>query len=135
MISSLFADSNILTTSDYQLQIEKTFLAVNNIENNSHLGPAVTNIQRELQENTSALAVLKDNVVNNNTALNLKNLQVFKTLLQNIQKELRKNRKLLDSNENKMVRLRSDLRQLITDTVLRQVCDSFQQLICNNRVG
>lgn len=129
MISSLFADSNILTTSDYQLQIEKTFLAVNNIENNSHLGPAVTNIQRELQENTSALAVLKDNVVNNNTALNLKNLQVFKTLLQNIQKELRNNRKLLDSNENKMIRLRSDLRQLITDTVLRQVMrtDSLRQ--------
>jgi potassium efflux system protein len=121
MISSLFADSNILTTSDYQLQIEKTFLAVNNIENNSHLGPAITNIQKDLEESTSVLAVLKDNVFNNNTALNLKNLQVFKTLLQNVQKDLRNNRKLLDSNENKIVRLRSDLRQLITDTVLRQV--------------
>jgi potassium efflux system protein len=130
MISSLFADSNTLTTSDYQLQIEKTFLALNNIENNSHLGPAITNIQNELGESTTVLAVLKDNVFNNNTALNLKSLQVFKTLLQNIQKDLRNNRKLLDSNENKMVKLRSDLRQLITDTVLRQVMrtDSLRTL-------
>jgi potassium-dependent mechanosensitive channel len=121
MISSLFADSNMLTTSDYQMQIEKTFLALNNIENNSHLGPAVTNIHRDLDESTQVLGVLKDNVRINNNALNLKNLQVFKTLLQNIQKDLRSDRKLLDSNENKLVRLRSDLRQLITDTILRQV--------------
>ncbi|HTE24700.1 mechanosensitive ion channel domain-containing protein [Flavitalea sp.] len=121
MLNSLFADSNTLTTSDYQLQIEKTFLALNNIENNGHLGPAITNIQKDLTESTNVLAVLKDNVRNNNNALNLKNLQVFKTLLQNIQQDLRKDRKLLDSNENKMVRLRSDLRQLITDTILRQV--------------
>ncbi|RYF92096.1 MAG: hypothetical protein EOO00_07625, partial [Chitinophagaceae bacterium] len=121
LISSLFADSNSLTTSDYQLQVEKTFLSLNNIENNSQLGPAVKNTQDKLTESTGVLAVLKDNVLNNNTALNLKNLQVFKTLLQNIQKDLRGERKYLDSNENKMVRLRSDLRQLISDTVLRQL--------------
>ena len=121
VMASLFADSNTLSTSDYQLQIEKTFLSLNNIENNSHLGPAVTNIQKKLTESTGVLAVLKDNVINNNNALNLKNLQVFKTLLQNIQKDLRDDRKFLDSNENKINRCRSELRGLITDTVLRQL--------------
>jgi potassium-dependent mechanosensitive channel len=121
LISSLFADSNTLTTSDYQLQIEKTFLALNNIENNSHLGPAVSNLQKKLLESTKVLTVLKENITDNNKALNIKNLQVFRTLLQNIQKDLRTDRNFLDSNENKLTRLRSDLRSLITDTVLRQV--------------
>jgi potassium-dependent mechanosensitive channel len=121
VMSSLFADSNTLTSSDYQLQIEKTFLSLQNIENNSHLGPAVANLTKGLRDGTSVLAVLKDNVVNNKTALNLKNLQVFKTLLGNIKDDLKDDRKFLDSNENKLLRLRSELRNLITDTILRQL--------------
>jgi potassium-dependent mechanosensitive channel len=121
MMASLFSDSNTLTSSDYQLQIEKTFLALHNIENNSQLGPAIKNRKKGLDEGTEVLAVLKDNVLNNNTALNLRNLQVFKTLLGNIRLDLQDDRQFLDSNENKLLRLRSELRKLITDTVLRQV--------------
>ncbi|HTF29198.1 MAG TPA: hypothetical protein VK625_10160, partial [Flavitalea sp.] len=120
-MASLFSDSNALTTSDYQLQIEKTFLSLNNIDNNSHLGPNFRNIRNMLTETTGVLALLKDNVTNNNNALNIKNLQVFRSLLQNILEDLKSERKFLDSNDIKFTRLRSDLRALITDSILRQV--------------
>lgn len=120
-MSSLFSDSNTLSSSDYQLQIEKTFLALNNIENNSHLGPTIFNTRRMLTESSEVLIVLKDNVVNNNNALNIKNLQVFRSLLENIRKDLKAERAMLDSTDNKLTRLRSELRLLITDTLLRQV--------------
>ncbi|RYG00753.1 MAG: mechanosensitive ion channel, partial [Chitinophagaceae bacterium] len=110
-----------LTTSDYQLQIEKMFLSLSNIENNSHLGPSVNNLKRMLDESSEVLGVLKKNVDKNNTALNIKNLQVFRSLLQNIQKDLRDERVLLDSNEKKLNKLRTDLRVLVTDSILKQV--------------
>lgn len=119
--AAIFTDTSTMTTSDYQLQIEKTFLSLSNIENNSHLGPTINNLKRMLNESSEVLSVLKKNVDKNNTALNIKNLQVFRSLLQNIQKDLRDERALLDSNEKKLNKLRTDLRFLITDSILKQV--------------
>ena len=120
-MSSLFADSATLTSSDYQLQIEKAYVILNNIENKSELGPAIDNIKEKLADNDSMLAVLKDNILNNTQALNLRNLQVFRTLLQNMQSDLRKRREKLDSTENMLADLRNSLKTLVGDTILRQL--------------
>ncbi|HUP13182.1 MAG TPA: hypothetical protein VM187_13235, partial [Niastella sp.] len=69
MLNSLFADSNKLTSSDYQLQIEKTYLILNNVRNKSDLGLPVKMIKQKLVDTDSMLAVLKDNVLNNSAAL------------------------------------------------------------------
>lgn len=120
-MSSLFADSTQLSSSDYQLQIEKTYVALNSIDNRSDLGPVFTNIKNNLADKDSMLAVLKDNVLNNTHALNLRNLQVFRTLMLNIQTDLREQAVLLDSAERKLTGLTSTLRTLMTDTILRQL--------------
>lgn len=120
-MSSLFADSAKLTSSDYQLQIEKTYVILDNIENKSQLGLAINNIKDQLADNDSVLAVLKDNVLNNSRALNLRNLQVFRTLLLNLQRDGKDNRELLDSTERRLDGLRSSMKTLVTDTVLRQL--------------
>ncbi|MBO9561394.1 MAG: mechanosensitive ion channel [Niastella sp.] len=120
-MSSLFADSAKLTSSDYQLQIEKTYVVLDNIENKSELGLAIQNIQQKMNDNDSVLAVLKDNVLNNSRALNLRNLQVFRTLLLNIQRDGKENREVLDSTEHRLDGLRSSMRTLMADTVLRQL--------------
>jgi small-conductance mechanosensitive channel len=120
-IASLFADSAKMTSSDYQLQIENTYVILNNVENKSELPIAVELVAIKLQDSDSVLSVLKDNVLNNSRALNLRNLQVFRTLLQNIQLDLREHRQLLDSAENKLNKLRASLKPLAGDTVLRQL--------------
>jgi len=121
LLSSLFADSAKLTSSDYQLQIEKTYLVLNNVKNKSELGLPVKLLKSRLADTDSMLAVLKDNVLNNSAALNLRNLQVFRTLLLNIQAGCKEDRDMLDSTEGKLVDLRNSLKTLVGDTVMRQM--------------
>lgn len=120
-MSSLFADSTALTSSDYQLKIENSYVILDNIDNKSELGLGVNLIVAKLADSDSVLSVLKDNVLNNSQALNLRNLQVFRTLLLNLQTELRANRKLLDSSETKLNNLKNSFVTLRSDTVLRQL--------------
>lgn len=120
-LASLFADSAKMTSSDYQLQIENAYVILSNVENKSELPITVELVAIKLQDSDSVLSVLKDNVLNNSRALNLRNLQVFRTLLQNIQLDLREHRKLLDSTENKLNNLRASLKPVVSDTVLRQL--------------
>lgn len=120
-LAALFADSNKLTTSDFQLQIEKTYLLLNNVRNKSELGLPVKMLKDKLIDTDSMLAVLKENVLNNSAALNLRNLQVFKTLLQNIQLNCNEDRQLLDSTENKLTDLRNSMKTLLGDTIMRQL--------------
>jgi len=120
-MSSLFADSAKLTSSDYQLQIEKAYVTLNKIENKSNLGFAITSIAGKLTDSDSALVVLKDNILYNSRALNLRNLQMFRSLLQNMQEDIADHREKLDSAEKRLNGLRTDMKNLISDTVLRQL--------------
>jgi hypothetical protein len=119
MLKELFADSNKLTSSDYQLQIEKTYLILNNVRNKSELGLPVKMIKQDLADTDSMLSVLKDNVLNNSAALNLRNLRVFQTLLLNIQTACNEDRQLLDSTEARLIDLRNSMKVLVSDTTMR----------------
>lgn len=120
-MNSLFADTAKLTTSDYILQIEKTFVTLDNVENKSELGLPIILVKNSLADSDSVLAVLKENILNNSSALNLRNLQVFKTLLQNLQAGLRDHRAVLDTAERKLNTLRNSMKPLREDTILRQL--------------
>src|SRR5688572_28369465 len=73
VLAALFADTAKLTSSDYQLHIEKTFLLLTHVANKSDLGIEVNALRKRLADSDSLLAVLKDNVINNSGALNLRN--------------------------------------------------------------
>ena len=77
--------------------------------------------KKKLADSDSLLAVLKDNVLNNSNALNLRNLQVFRTLLQNLHVDLKRHRSLLDSTESHLVSVRNTMKPMVGDTVLRQL--------------
>ncbi|RYY98368.1 MAG: hypothetical protein EOO11_08235, partial [Chitinophagaceae bacterium] len=83
-IESLFADTARLTASDYQLLIERNFVVLDQISNSTEDSSVNKSIQDELRDYDSAIALIRDNVVNNSGALNLRNLQVFRILLQNL---------------------------------------------------
>lgn len=117
----LFGDTTQLNSSDYQLQIEKTYAALEDIDNRTQLGKSFDRTRLKLAENDSILAVVKDNVINNSKALNLRNLQVFRTLLVHIEEDLRSRREMLDTAEAQLMGMRRSIRSLIGDTVLRQL--------------
>ncbi|MEI9806591.1 MAG: hypothetical protein WDO16_01210 [Bacteroidota bacterium] len=120
-MASLFADTAKLTSSDYQLQIEKAFVILDEVDNRSELGLDVILVKKRLADSDSVLVVLKDNIINNSQALNLRNLQVFRSLLQNLQTSLKDHRSTLDSTEAMLNQLRNNMKPLIGDTILRQV--------------
>ncbi len=120
-MASLFADTATLTTSDYQLQIERAYVILNNVDNKSELGLPVILIKKSLADGDSVLSVLRDNVLNNSSVLSLRNLEVFRTLLQNLQTDLREQRTTLDSTEKKLDALRSSLKPLVEDSILRKL--------------
>ncbi|MET0465589.1 MAG: mechanosensitive ion channel domain-containing protein [Chitinophagaceae bacterium] len=119
--NSLFADSSKLTSSDYQLRIEKTYDVLSMIRNQSDLGPGITAIKEKLADSDSSLFVLKDNIVNNSNALSLRNLQMFRTLLSNIHDDIEHQRSVLDSAEAGLQGLRTAMKDLMADTVLREL--------------
>lgn len=120
-MAQIFADTAKLVSSDYQLQIEKAFVILDNVSNKSELGFPVLLIRNRLKDSDSVLSVLKENILHNSSALNLRNLQVFRTLLQDLQTDLRDHRATLDSTENDLNDLRTSMKPLLGDTILRQV--------------
>lgn len=129
-MSALFADSSKLTTSDYQLRIENAYAVLSMIRNKSDLGPAITGIREKLTDSDSSLVVLKDNIINNNQALSLRNLQMFRTLLTNIQRDIEDQRSVLDSAEVNLNGLRRGMKTLVEDTVLRYLMrDSASRIL------
>lgn len=120
-MSVLFADSTQLTTSDYQVQIEKSYILLDKIGNNSNLGPAVKKIVQDLNDNDSILAVLNDNITNNSKVLSFRNLEVYNTLLNNINDEIGNYNITLDSADARLGILKKDMRTLVGDTIIRQM--------------
>lgn len=120
-MGSLFTDSTKLTSSDYQLSIEKTYMLLNKIKDKSEMGYDITGIGQRLVDSDSSLAVLKENVLHNSRALNLRNLQMFRALLRNIREDIESQRTILDSAEYNLNVLRKDMRTLMADTVLREL--------------
>jgi potassium efflux system protein len=120
-IESLFGDTARLSASDYQLMIERQFVALTNIINSSEDSTTNDHLRAELLDVDSAVSLIRDNVLHNRNALNLRNLQVFRILLQNLQTDLKVYRARLDSSERGLERLRSDMKPLAADTILRQV--------------
>jgi len=132
---SLFTDTTTLTPSDYQLKIENTYSVLSRIRNKSELGPGIDMIRQNLDYSDSSLAVLKDNIVNNNRALNLRNLQMFRTLLSNIQDDITVQRTRLDESEKALNLLRNDMKTLIADTVLRGLMrDSANRILFSSQL-
>ncbi|RYY54060.1 MAG: mechanosensitive ion channel [Chitinophagaceae bacterium] len=124
----LFTDTAALTSSDYQLRIENTYNILGRIHDKSELGPQVRNIRDNLSYSDSSLAVLQDNILHNNQALNMRNLQTFRTLLVNIIDETAGQRLVLEEKEKELKLLQTDMKTLIGDTVIRSLMrDSAQR--------
>ncbi|PVD50755.1 hypothetical protein DC498_18490 [Terrimonas sp.] len=120
-MSVLFTDSTQLTTSDYQVQIEKSYILLDKIGNNSNLGPGIKKMVSNMNDNDSILAVLNDNITNNSKVMSFRNLEVYKTLLNNISDELDSYDEKLDSADARLTLLKKDMRTLIGDTIIREM--------------
>ena len=127
--SALFSDANILTTSDYLTAIEKMQEALNEVPLITSSFTTTRNIQNNINETDSAILIIRQGLAFDIRVLSLRNIQMFQTLIDNLQQNNHKYKQTLDAYIQQLdtlkknilsIRRDSILRQLFRDTVLRK---------------
>lgn len=127
--SSLFADANVLTTNDYLQAIEKMQGKLNEVPLVTASFDKAISIQKNLVAADSAISVVKQGLAFDIRVLSLRNMQMFQTLIDNLQESndkyvlmLAAYDQQLDSLKKEVLGIRKDtvLRHLFRDTVLRK---------------
>src|SRR5229473_7229499 len=75
--TAMFANDDTLTRNDYLLGIEKVFQLLNKASSLSQPVPAILLMVQRLNEDDSAISIIKDRYTNNDRALNVRSLQTF----------------------------------------------------------
>lgn len=120
-IASLFSDSSQPSSSDYSLSIEKTYETLNTVNAGAALGHEVKMIATKLKDNDSAMNIVKENLSSYNNVLSLRNLQMYKILLADLQRDLVSWRNMLESVDKKITGLQQSMKAVIKDTLLMQL--------------
>ncbi|MEO8852521.1 MAG: hypothetical protein ABI359_02005, partial [Ginsengibacter sp.] len=134
--NSIFANTDTITSNDYLLSIEKAFQALNQATVLSEPIPSILEINDNLNEDDSAIAIIREKINANDKSLSLRNLQMLSIILKQINNtsktyavKLNQYDSLFDSIKVKILALRKDtlLRKIFRSPDLR---DSFSvQLI------
>jgi small-conductance mechanosensitive channel len=120
--STLFGDDNIPTRSDYLIQFEKVFQILNKAPLVIGSFVRVDDFQEHLNESDSALVILKEKFSStNDRTLNIRNLQMYNTLLDELDRNMNDYAVHLNEYDTKLEDLKKEIRSLRKDTLLRQV--------------
>jgi len=119
--STLFADNNILTASDYLLHLQKVYQTLNKVPVITGSFERLDEIADELDESDTALGVIKERLSSSERSLNLRNLQMFYTLLEAIQASDKKYVVVLNEYDEKLDSLKREVLNLRKDTTLRSL--------------
>ncbi len=119
--STLFADNNTLTSSDYLLRIQKVYETLNRVPVVTGSFDQLNEIAANLNESDTALALIRERLSVNDRTLNLRNLQMFYTLLEAIQESDAKYAVLLKEYDDHLDSLKREVLDLRKDTTLRHL--------------
>jgi potassium efflux system protein len=113
--SSAFANDDTLTRSDYLLGIGKVFLTLNKTPDVGQFATPIKAIIRDMDEDDSALDIIKERLSVTNRTVNIRNLQMFNLLLDHLSTDNKRyNKKLtyydsiLDATKKQIFLIRKD---------------------------
>lgn len=118
---SFLADSNVLTRSDYLNHLEKVFEITNKVPVTITSFTKLSPIERHLKQDEQVLALLKGRLNQSDRTLNLQNLQMFQTLLGQLENNNQDCLQDLQEYEKELRELKSEIYNLHKDTVLTMV--------------
>lgn len=119
--STLFADGNILGTSDYLLAIENMQEILNQVPLVISSFSQTSGIQKNIVQTDSAIAVIQQGLSFDIRVLSLRNIQMFQTLIDNLQNWNAKYLQTLNNYDNHLDSLKKNILSLRKDTVLRHL--------------
>lgn len=118
---SILADSATLTKSDYLFHLEKVFAAVNKVPVTVSSFKKLVPIAAHLSQDETALSLLKIRLSQSDRMLNLQNLQMDQTLLEELQSNNNDCLADLDEYEKELRSVKTELLNLRKDSVLTQI--------------
>ncbi len=119
--SSLFSDGNVLTTSDYLAAIEKMQETLNQVPLITSSFNQASGIQQGIRQTDSAIKVIQQGLSFDSRVLSLRNIQMFQTLIDNLEEDNKANIETLKGYDQQLDTLKKNILQIRKDTVLRHL--------------
>lgn len=109
-----------LTSSDYLASIEKAGDMLDVAKNEGRLDPSVMFLSGEIQKTKEALSLIDANIGTQNSG-NVRNQQMYRKVLLELQEKLEAYWNVLNENDEKLVKIRKGNRSIIKDTVFNKL--------------
>ncbi|WPQ62992.1 mechanosensitive ion channel [Chitinophaga sancti] len=117
--TTLFGDNNQPTRSDYLAGFEKVFQTMNKVPLVTSSFTHLPDIQSQLKDADSVLEILKDRFSGNDRSLNIRNLQMYQSLLEELNNTMGEFGKTLNGYDQKLDEVKKEIRDLRKDTLMR----------------
>lgn len=118
---ALFSDSASATQAEYMLHLETVFQKMDSIQNESILSPEILLYGQQLNESDSIIQFVNQSLLKYNQTLNIRNIEMLKILLEDVQTDLQKFNKSFKTTYNTLSALKNEIRDMRQDTLLRQM--------------
>src|SRR6185437_5195478 len=119
--STMFANDDTLTRSDYLLAIGRIFQTLNKASAAGQPTYAINMINQQLDEDDSALAIIKSRISSTERILNIRNVQMFATLLDQLEDDTKKYSARLNDFDENLDSLKKSVFNIRKDTVVRHI--------------
>jgi potassium efflux system protein len=119
--STLFTSVNIPTTGDYAADLEKIYQLLNQVPITTESFAELDNIDRQLDQDDSALDILKDRMSQNDKTFNVRNLQMYNTLLDALDRNVKEYARYLNRYDTVLDGVRQEIANLKKDTLILHV--------------
>ncbi|MEO8721293.1 MAG: mechanosensitive ion channel domain-containing protein [Ginsengibacter sp.] len=119
--SSIFSAIDTVTRNDYLLSIEKVFQTFNKAAVLSQPVPVILNIIDHLNEDDSAIFIIKERLTSGDKSLNLRNLQMLSIILGQINQDSKSYAQQLNQYDSIFKSIKDGIFSLRKDTLLRQI--------------
>ena len=119
--SSLFADADVLTASDYLVAIEKMDETLDRVPLVTSSFDEAARIQKNINQADSAIKVIQQGLSFDERVLSLRNIQMYETLIDNLQQSNSKYIETLGTYDGHLDALKKDILNIRKDTVLKHL--------------
>lgn len=119
--SSLLADTNMLSTGDYLEGLERVYETLNKVPTVTASFGRIPEIKSKLAADDSTISLLKQRLSLNVRTFNLQNLQMFRTLLDEMTDNANGYNDIILSYDKDLDGIKKEIAALRKDTVIRQI--------------